>query len=687
MKLRAGTFYFRTCFVFLFVILCSDVFCQSDTTQVEKNIQLARSEFYRNPNASIKFSLKALELAGNSGNKKFIAKAYNSIGSSWYYQGISDSSEKYHTKALDIQIEINDIEGQGRSYTNLGNILSDASLNDRAIKNFLMAEKCFSKVGYNLGLAKLYNSMGVMFYNIKDYVNAIKYFEQGLKISEKLKEDELTYSINSNLANALGYCGRSDEAVKRYQYAYNIAKAKGNFSDLTTICNNISEQYITLNNLEYADQYNKEALFMIRKYKLNDYFKVTALATEGIILQNKGRYKEAIAALDSALKISIAEEDLIKQKEIYRQLSQSLFHMKEYGASYDALEKSIRLTDTIYTKNLDEKLSELNAVHNVEKKEQEIEVLNTQKAAQKKVTLLFIIAGSVSLIAFVIAIYSYSRKKKDNILIQAQKEEVEKKNLIIESKQKEIIDSINYAKRIQYALLAHDTVLNENLGSYFILFRPKDIVSGDFYWTANVERSTLNAERFYLAVCDSTGHGVPGAFMSLLNINFLNEAVNEKNIDETGRIFDHVRERLIENISQEGQQDGMDGILLCINKSTKEITYSAANNVPVLMSDNKLTFLPADKMPVGRGERSGSFSTNRISYKPGDVLYLYTDGFADQFGGPKQKKFKYKQLNDLLLEVSAKDMNEQKEILNKRFEDWKGALEQVDDVCVIGIKL
>jgi serine phosphatase RsbU (regulator of sigma subunit) len=253
--------------------------------------------------------------------------------------------------------------------------------------------------------------------------------------------------------------------------------------------------------------------------------------------------------------------------------------------------------------------------------------------------------------------------------------------------QKETIDSINYAKRIQYALLANNELLKASLTQHFVMFKPKDIVSGDFYW------ATEHQGKFYLAVCDSTGHGVPGAFMSLLNIGFLSEAIKENNIEKPNEILNYVRKRLIESIGNNGQQDGMDGILICFDNrsSPPKIVYSAANNAPVLISNNNLgtecVELPKDKMPVGEGEKKDSFTLHTINIQKGDTLYLYTDGYADQFGGPKGKKFKYKNLNELLLSVSGLPFDEQGQQLLAVFENWKGALEQVDDVCVIGIKL
>lgn len=253
-------------------------------------------------------------------------------------------------------------------------------------------------------------------------------------------------------------------------------------------------------------------------------------------------------------------------------------------------------------------------------------------------------------------------------------------NHVIKEKQKEILDSINYANRIQKALFSGEELLAKTFKEYFILLKPKDIVSGDFYWVT--KRDNL----LYLAVCDSTGHGVPGAFMSLLNIGFINEAVNEKKIVEPHLIFNYVRERLIESISKEGQKDGFDGILFCLNIDNNEMTYAAANNAPILLSSDKYEELPKNRMPVGKGERNEPFTLHKLNWVKGNTIYFYTDGYADQFGGPKGKKFKYKALNELLLKHSTLPMKEQRIKLELEFENWKGDLEQIDDICIIGLK-
>jgi serine phosphatase RsbU (regulator of sigma subunit) len=233
-------------------------------------------------------------------------------------------------------------------------------------------------------------------------------------------------------------------------------------------------------------------------------------------------------------------------------------------------------------------------------------------------------------------------------------------------------------------------MLSENLPEHFILFKPKDIVSGDFYW------ATKKENRFYLAICDSTGHGVPGAFMSVLNASFLNEAINQLQISQPHLILNHVRKRLIESISNDGAQDGMDCTLLCFEGN--KITYASANNKPVLIINNELLELQADKMPVGKSDKTDSFALHQIdlslttpaasSHSGNGLLYLFTDGYADQFGGDTgEKKLTKKKFKELLVSIHHLPMPEQKLALDKFITDYRKDVEQIDDILVMGVRV
>jgi serine phosphatase RsbU (regulator of sigma subunit) len=267
--------------------------------------------------------------------------------------------------------------------------------------------------------------------------------------------------------------------------------------------------------------------------------------------------------------------------------------------------------------------------------------------------------------------------------------ELSEKRAELEEKNKDILSSIHYAKRIQGVLLASDRVLKKNLPEHFILYKPKDIVSGDFYWA-----SSENAApgRFLLCVGDCTGHGVPGAFMSLLGISFLNEITVQQKITSPEKIFNRLRQEIIRALNPEGTleegKDGMDAVMCSFDFSSLTLEFACANNPVWIISNNQLKEYRPDKFPIGmhEGEKK-EFTLQQVQLRKGDLVYLLTDGYADQFGGDKGKKFKYKKLQELLTAHSGKTMHEQKHILDKTIEAWKGNLEQVDDILVVGIRV
>jgi len=228
--------------------------------------------------------------------------------------------------------------------------------------------------------------------------------------------------------------------------------------------------------------------------------------------------------------------------------------------------------------------------------------------------------------------------------------------------------------------------------SFFILYKPKDIVSGDFYYALAHKSANSKNEMFYLAAADCTGHGVPGAFMSMLGVSSLNEAIIEKGIPQPNEILNDIRNSIIASLNPEGSdeeaKDGMDCVLCAYDFEGMKLHFSAANNPLWIVRNGELLEYKPDKMPVGKyGDVLKSFTLQTVDLQKGDVVYAFTDGYADQFGGPKGKKFKYKQLEEKLLAHHQLPMDEQKKVLGEIFENWKGNLEQVDDVLVIGIKI
>ncbi|HOU99169.1 MAG TPA: SpoIIE family protein phosphatase, partial [Bacteroidales bacterium] len=287
--------------------------------------------------------------------------------------------------------------------------------------------------------------------------------------------------------------------------------------------------------------------------------------------------------------------------------------------------------------------------------------------------------------------------RKQNEEITKQRDEIEaQRDLVINQKEhiealhKDLIDSINYAERIQRSFLATKELLDENLKEYFIFFHPKDVVSGDFYWATKL----INGN-FVLATADSTGHGVPGAIMSILNISSIEKAI-EQGLNEPSEILNLTRKIIIERLkkdgSPEGGKDGMDVSLICFDFVNNKFSYSAANNPIWVIRQNLLIELKPDKMPVGKNAKDQiPFTQNEFQLQKGDVVYTLTDGLPDQFGGPQGKKFLSKNLKQLLTEICYKPMSEQKEILDYTLENWKNyngiKYEQTDDITIVGIRI
>ncbi len=305
---------------------------------------------------------------------------------------------------------------------------------------------------------------------------------------------------------------------------------------------------------------------------------------------------------------------------------------------------------------------------------------------QTQVIIIIFSLGFISLVFLLFAIRSNIQRKKANQLLFEQKKEVENQKQLVDEKQKEIVDSINYARRIQTALMAHDKLLSKHLPEHFVLFRPKDIVAGDFYW------ATSTPGGFMYVTGDCTGHGVPGAFMSLLNISKLNETINQKNITRPDLVFNDIRNEITRALnpedSTEDSKDGMDAVLCKLDLRGMKLQYAAANNSFYVIRNKEVIVCKADKMHVGKAfNTTGLFTYYEMELQKGDCIYTFSDGYSDQFGGPNRKRFKSVQLKELLLTISEKPMPEQKTILNDKFESWKGNIEQIDDVLVIGVRV
>jgi len=254
-----------------------------------------------------------------------------------------------------------------------------------------------------------------------------------------------------------------------------------------------------------------------------------------------------------------------------------------------------------------------------------------------------------------------------------------------EKHRRELTASLRYAYNIQAALLPSEEFMNHVLPQHFVIFKPRDILSGDFYWLSQKKNKTL------VAAADCTGHGVPGALMSILGMAFLNEIASNNSFNRANDILNILREKIMKALHQTGDneepKDGMDLAFCIIDRDNEIIEYAGANNPLYIIRNNDLLEFKADRMPIGiNAIEEKSFTNHKIKYFPGDILYLFSDGFVDQFGGPREKKFKYGPFKNLLLEMHSLSMDEQKDKILETFKNWKGDFEQIDDVLIIGLK-
>ncbi len=525
-------------------------------------------------------------------------------------------------------------------------------LNDsaRAMEYYIKSLALFQEIKDSSNVAKMYSNIGVLYFNGKNYTDALRYDSLALEMHTKKGNRRSVAVVLSNIGLIFQARGDYVTALDCYQRAIIIDKEVGNTRGVMIRLSNMGEAYTDL-----------------------------------------GQYKQAEVCLLRAMEMADSLQNVAIKQDLHLQLSNLYKATGRFALALTEYEKYSTLKDSLFNVDRDRDVARKEASYEFDKRSDSVRVAQEKKdiadaAAQlisdetlKRTRLiLFAFAGGFLLIG-VLAFFifrSYREKQKANVEISRQKS-------IIEEKNKDMRDSIVYAQRIQNALFASDDLLGKHLPEYFILFKPKDIVSGDFYY------ATVKGQSFYLAACDSTGHGVPGAFMSLLNIAYLNEAVNEKKLTSPDKIFNHVRARLIENISAGGQQDGMDGILVRFNLWADQhvVEHSAAYNTPFVVTNGIGTSLAADKMPVGKSDKTESFTLHKNEIHPGSCLYIFTDGYADQFGGSKGKKMKGKVFEEKLVEISQHPMEQQKEMLEAFFTAWKADHEQVDDVLVIGIRV
>lgn len=617
-------------------------------------------------NQAITLADKNLEKANKIEKRVYLLYKASAISNKGFvYEDFGDVPKaiEHYSEALKIQEQIEDFEGVANTFINLGVVYEYQENFDKALEFYNKAYDIQYKINDKRGAAFSLNNIGGLYENKKEYEKALKFHVKSLKLREELgNKKDISQSLNNIGANYY-FLHQSDRALEYYEKAFKLREEIGDRAGLCNSYENFAKIYSEQNQLLKAESYGLKSLEIAKELHFPEVIKSSAEVLY-LIYKKMNRTDRALSMheLFMIMKDSIRNDDTKKA---------SLKSQLKYEYDKKMVADSVRV-------------------------QEEKKVISAQLKVEK--TKGYALYGGLALV-IVFSLFVFNRFKisqKQKIIIQNQKH-------IVEEKHREITDSINYAERIQRSFLASQQLLNENLKDYFVLFKPKDIVSGDFYWASKLVSSS-GVESFALVTADSTGHGVPGAIMSLLNTTSLESAIKD-GFTEPSDILNATRKTIIERLkkdgSAEGGKDGMDCSLCLYDFENKKLTIAAAHN-PVWiirfhssfekggrsMGDVEVIEIKADKMPVGKHDRQEvSFTQREIQLQAGDVIYTLTDGFPDQFGGEKGKKFMNKNLRELLAANAHLPMQAQKELLEITFKNWIGDMEQVDDVTIIGVRV
>ncbi len=649
--------------------------------------------------SSILFYKRALAIRLKLNDKKTIATTYNNLGGVYLNLSKFNEALDYYKKSLAIREQINDKYGIAVCYSNLGNICGGQSNYPEALqyhfkalkmKEDLMAEG--NKEVDSLSLAKSYVNIGLVYQLEEKYNEAINYHTKALRIrlanGDKNAISE-SYNITGNI-----YYNKNDfkTALFYFEKCLVIKTEIGDQSGKAAVLNNMAVIYKEQKQFDKALIYLKEAQAIHKEIGEEEGLLNCDINFGGIYYALKN-YTLAEDYFKKAYEVSQKFEIVDDLKECTKGLADVYKAQGKFELSLDYYKKYIHFRDSISNEESSNKIVraemnyEFDKKQTIEKSVHEKETAVALAESKKHKIIIWSVCG-ILILVFGFAVYAYRsnlQKQRINKELDIKNKRIETAHAIIEERNKEVTDSIHYAKRIQRAMITSDSYIANYVKEFFIFYQPKDIVSGDFYWAVN------HNNKFYLAVADCTGHGVPGAFMSLLNISFLNENVIEKNVIRPDDILNEQRYHIIKAlnpIGNEDSKDGMDCVLAAFDFKELTLEYAAANNSFYIIRNGELLVCKADKMPVSKSPNDTQpFTYNKIQLQKNDSLYIFTDGYADQFGGAKGKKFKYKQLEEILLANYNLSIEKQKEIINDSFTNWKGNLEQVDDVLIIGIKI
>lgn len=633
----------------------------------------------------------------------------NTKDSTTYRAHLADLTTFYFFKGdiancLDVSLKLISYD-----YRNSDSLLIAASLGNTAILYrksgnypkaiyYLQESIKINQLHARVELAGNYANLANVYSDIGQHKKAGWYFHEALKMRTESKDEKGLALSYANIANYYSNIEKPDSSLYYYSKAIMLnEKLKFPDSKKALTYNNFTNLYIEADQMDSAIKY----LNITQKYlneKSNPFLLAHFYENRGDISQHQKKFKEAIVDYNLSIKYSNLNKDISRLAGLYKAKARCFYYLRDIDSTFENKKLADALKDSLFNASKTSEITRYEMQNQFDKEQEEIKraqlkkELETKNALERKQILIYAaFAGLLLLLVLVlIVLKSNNQKKKDNLILQ-------QKNDLIEAQKKDIIDSINYAKNLQQAILPPLAKIQNDFKDSFIYYKPKDIIAGDFYWLHKTV-GKKSEDIFLFAVADCTGHGVPGALVSVVCSNALDSAAKEFGLIDPGKILDKTKEIVLQTFSKTGQnvKDGMDISLCSIERNTLSenkisIKWAGANNSLWYIHKGEIKELTANKQPIGLSEHSQPFTTHSIELDKGDLLYFSTDGYYDQFGGdkgnPSGKKFMRKKLAQLFFNIKDLPFDEQSKTVDETFNNWKGSLEQIDDVCVAGIKL
>jgi serine phosphatase RsbU (regulator of sigma subunit)/Tfp pilus assembly protein PilF len=665
-----------------------------DSTKMDALDLLINLEWKHDLKKALYYAKNFLYLSIKNNNDQDLALASNLMAGSYYFLGDYKNALLYNVKCLQVKQKlrpdgktVGSKKSIASSHINIAQLYLNFGNYTKAIENNLAALKLKEEIKDSIGIARVLTNLGNVYETLQNYDKAIEFHDRSLEVSRIIGDEYLVGSCYNNLGNVYTKKDQIEKAVRAYEKAIEVRKEIKDEEGLYSTYNNVGGLLLHQKNYKEAKKYY-ELAWSYYSNSLDPTIRTSILVNLGQLYKHFEDLQKAEEYLKEAVQIAQKNKLVMIEKDAYQSMAQMFSGTKSYDKAYKYLTLYTNIIDTIFQLETSKQIAELQTKYDdayktnqLENLKQEAIVSELESSRQELEIQKQTNFRNVSLVGVVLLIFigflfynRYQLKGKLNLQLEEQNRQIAEKNM-------DITNSITYAKRIQNAIVPSQKSVSKLFPDSFILYKPKDIVAGDFYWCEEA------GGKKFIAVADCTGHGVPGAMVSVVCSNALNRVVFEFNISDPGKILDKARELIVETFSKSDEQvnDGMDISLLCLDG--KELKWAGANNSLVYVHGGALREIKSHKQPIGKSLINTPYPTNKISYSAGDIFYLFTDGYADQFGGKDGKKLKYKSMLSKFHEYSDLSMDEQKLKLDAFFEEWRGNLEQVDDVCVIGVKV